>query len=62
MQNLLVVVTDKSQFKPVLGRVNIHRARARASVEVMDLFALDSSEIDRLIQGLDNTIVARNIT
>lgn len=57
MQNLLVVVADKSKFEPILGRVDVQSARACASVEVVNLLALDAGEIDGLVQCLDDTIV-----
>lgn len=58
VKHLIVVLPDQGELEPVLGRIDGNRLGLCRSVETMDNLALDSCKIDRLVQGLDNSVVA----
>lgn len=57
VQHFLVVILDQGQLEAILGRVKVDGAWTRRAIETVDGFALDASEIDRVIEGADNTII-----
>ena len=58
MENLVVVVTNKGELEPVFGGINGDGLGPCAAIEAVDRLALDASEIHRLLEGTDDTIVA----
>ena len=60
LQNLVVVLLDQGELETVLSRVDLNGSWSRGTVQAVDSGSLDSSEVDGLLQRLDNTVVAKS--
>lgn len=57
LKNFIVLLLGKCQFEPVLGRVDIDRPGSTGAVDAVNDLTLDASEVDRLLERLDNARV-----
>jgi hypothetical protein len=57
VQDFLIVVADQSQLEAVLGWIDDDSARLGIAVKAVDGLALDPSQIDGLLQRLDDAVV-----
>ena len=57
LQDLVVVLSHKSKLEAVLCWVDRDRLRLGGTVKAVDDLTLDSGEVDRLFQRLDDTVV-----
>jgi hypothetical protein len=58
LQHLVVVLADERQLESILCRINRDGLRLGRAVEAVHDLALDASKVDRLIERLDDPIVA----
>ena len=57
MEHLLVLPVDQGQLEPELSWVDVEDARLALSVEAEHLGALDPGQVDRQIQGSDDSMI-----
>ena len=58
VQHLFMVVAEKCQLETVLRGVDRDRAGSCGPVKAVDRLALDASEVYRVVQGADHTVVS----
>jgi len=58
LEDLVVVLLRESELESVLGRVDVDGSRSSVSVDAVNDLALDSSEVDGLVESLDDPGVA----
>jgi acylphosphatase len=58
VEDLIVVLAHKGELEAVFGRVDGNGPRLGVAVEAVDHLALDASEVDGLLQSLDDAVVA----
>jgi hypothetical protein len=57
LEDFIVILPDEGQFESVLGRINGDGSRFGRSVKAVNDITLDSSQVDGLLEGLDNTVI-----
>jgi hypothetical protein len=57
VQHLIVVVPHESELEAIFGRVESDRLRPCGTVEAVNYLALDSSQIDRVIERAYDTVI-----
>jgi hypothetical protein len=57
VEHLLVIIAQKRKLETIFRRIERDRSWACGSVETMDCLAFDAREIDRVIQGADDTVI-----
>ena len=57
VQHILVIIAQKRKLETIFSRIESDRSWACGSVETMDCLAFDAREIDRVIQGTDDTVI-----
>jgi hypothetical protein len=57
LENFIVVLADEGKLESVLGRIDSDSSGLSAPVKTVNDVALDSSEVDRLLKGLDNAVI-----
>lgn len=60
VEYFIVVLTDERELKAVFGRIDGDGLRLCGAVEAVENLALDTGEVDWLVKGLDNSVVAGN--
>jgi hypothetical protein len=60
VQHLFMVIPEQSQLETVLSRVEGDGFRAGGTVEAVDGLALDTGEVDRVVEGADNAMVTKS--
>lgn len=58
LQDLVVVLLRESELESVLGRIDVDGSRSSVSVDAVNNLSLDSSEVDGLVESLDDSGVA----
>lgn len=58
MEHFFVVVAQESKLEAILRRVNGDRSRTCRTVEAVNGAALDSSEINRVVERANDTSIA----
>jgi hypothetical protein len=57
LEDFIVILPDEGQLESVLGRIDRDGSRFGTSVKAVDDITLDSSQVDGLLKGLDNTVI-----
>lgn len=58
MEDLVVVLPHQRQFETILRWIDWDRSRFRVTIEYMDNLSFDASQVDGLIECLDDSVVA----
>lgn len=57
IQHLLVVVFEECKLETILSRVERDSTRAGRAIKTMDGLALDTGEIDRIVQSANDSMI-----
>ncbi|KAI6755905.1 hypothetical protein HG531_005011 [Fusarium graminearum] len=58
VKHFLIVALDQSQLESVFCRINLEDAGLRSSIKAVHIAALDLDQVDGLIKGTDDTVIA----
>lgn len=58
IKNFVVLVLHERKFEAILSGINVDGARAGAPVKAVNGLAFDPGQVDRLFEGLNDTVVA----
>jgi len=61
LQNFIVVLLDEGELETVFRGIDLDRSRSRGPVQAVNGRSLDSSQVDRLLQRLDDPVIAGNV-
>jgi hypothetical protein len=57
MKHLLIIIAQKRKLETILGRIERDCPGTSGTVEAVNCLAFDAREVDRIIQGADDTVV-----
>jgi hypothetical protein len=57
LEDFIVILPDEGQLESILGRIDSDGSRFGTSVKAVNDITLDSGQVDRLLKGLDNTVI-----
>lgn len=62
MEDLVVVLAHQSELESVLGGVDRYRARLGVAIQTVHDLAFDASEVDGLLERLDDSVITADGT